>query len=93
MLAATFVRLIAAALLAFAGMTTLRYRPTRIWRAVSLMATAALWLASIWIVRTAIPYPRDYELPSLSIVASSVFIAALAADELIGGDLRRYFKL
>ncbi|MGB8519041.1 MAG: hypothetical protein WCD38_02645 [Candidatus Tumulicola sp.] len=46
--------------------------------------------ASLWIVVTSIPYPKDPGIPTFSIVASAVLVSALAIEELIGPDLRRF---
>jgi len=58
------------------------------------IAAAAIALpffaASLWIVVTTIPYPKDPGVPTFSIVASAVFVSALAVEELIGADLRRF---
>jgi hypothetical protein len=89
-----FVRLIAASLLALGGMTLVRARRrTPRWLAVHVVLAVVLWAAALWTVRAAFPYPRNEEVPSLTIVATAVFIAALAADELIGSELRRFFRL
>jgi hypothetical protein len=89
-----FVRLTAASLLALGGMTLVRTRRrTPRWLVLYVVAAVVLWAVALWTVRSAFPYPRTQEVPSLSIVATAVFIAALAADELIGSDLRRFFRL
>jgi hypothetical protein len=88
------LRLIAASLLALVGMSLIR-SPRRTPRRLTLYVAAAvvLWAAALWIVRSAFPYALNEEVQSLSIVATAVFIAALAADELIGSDLRRFLRL
>lgn len=48
-----------------------------------------LFFASLWVVVTTIPYPKDPGVPTFSIVASAVFVSALAIEELIGSDIRR----
>lgn len=49
-----------------------------------------LFAASLWIVVTTIPYPKDPGMPTFSIVASAVFVSALAIEELVGADVRRF---
>jgi hypothetical protein len=79
-----------AVLIAFAGMTIIKSRKRSLagWTA-RLLLSIPLFLAALWIVLLAIPYPVDPGLPTFSIVGSAVLVAGLAAEELIGADLRR----
>ena len=61
------------------------------WIAAAAIALP-LFAASLWIVVTTIPYPKDPAMPTFSIVASAVFVSALAIEELIGPDLRRFLR-
>jgi hypothetical protein len=79
-----------AVLVAFLGMTIVKSqrRTVATW-AVRLLVSIPLFLAALWIVLLAIPYPVDPGAPTFSIVGSAVLIAGLAAEELVGTDLRR----
>ena len=86
------MRLVAATALALAGMVAVKtpfFTGARRWL-VAAAISLPLFLAALWIVVTAIPYPNDPAVPTFSIVASGVFVAALAVEELIGADLRRF---
>jgi hypothetical protein len=82
--------LIGAASIAFVGMTIIKssHRSAAAW-AVRLLLSIPLFLVSLWIVLLAIPYPADPGTPTFSIVGSAVLIAGLAAEELVGADVRR----
>jgi hypothetical protein len=84
------VLLMGAVLVAFLGMTIIksRRRSLTAW-AVRLLLSIPLFLTALWIVFLAIPYPVDPGAPTLSIVGSAVLIAGLAAEELVGADVRR----
>lgn len=60
------------------------------WIAIATLAVP-LFAASLWLVVTTIPQPKDPGVPTFSIVASAVFVGALAVEELIGADVRRFF--
>jgi len=60
---------------------------------VKLLVAAPLFVASLWIVYHAIPNAALLGNETLSILATFVLLAALAADELIGTDLRRLFGI
>jgi len=76
--------------IAFVGMTLAKSQHGRIAaRIVRWILAISLLLAALWIVVKAIPYPRDPGMPTFSIVGSAVLIAGLAAEELIGADVRR----
>jgi hypothetical protein len=79
-----------AVLVAFLGMTIVKSqrRTVAAW-ALRLLVSIPLFLAALWIVLLAIPYPVDPGAPTFSIVGSAVLIAGLAAEELVGTDLRR----
>jgi hypothetical protein len=79
-----------AALIAFVGMTLVKSRRRNVaaWT-VRLLLSLPLFLAALWVVLLAIPYPLDPGAPTFSIVGSAVLIAGLAAEELVGTDLRR----
>jgi hypothetical protein len=64
------------------------------WRRWLIAAIVALpfFAASLWVVVTTIPYPSDPGMPTFSIVASAVFVSALAIEELVGADVRRLFS-
>ena len=89
-----FARFGGAILVAFAGMVLIktRRRPALPWilRAVSALV---LFVAALWIVYVALPYPADPGMPTYSIVGSAVLIAGLAAEELIGADIRRVLRM
>ena len=91
---AEFVRFGGAVLTAFAGMILIksRRRPPLPWLARALVA-AALFAVAVWTVYFAIPYPADPGMPTFSIVASAIFIAALAAEEFVGADIRRVLRI
>jgi hypothetical protein len=82
--------LMGAVLISFVGMTIIKSarRGLTGWT-VRLLLSVPLFLAALWIVFLAIPYPIDPGAPTLSIVGSAVLIAGLAAEELIGADVRR----
>ena len=82
--------LVGAVLIAFVGMTIIKSarRGLAGW-SVRLLLSIPLFLAALWIVFLAIPYPVDPGAPTLSIVGSAVLIAGLAAEELVGADVRR----
>jgi len=61
----------------------------RRWIAAAAIALP-LFFASLWVVVTTIPYPKDPGVPTFSIVASAVFVSALAVEELIGAEVRRF---
>lgn len=84
-------QLVGAIVLAFAGMIAIKSRFSDRWQRWILRAVIALPLfaASLWLVVTTIPYPQDPGIPTFSIVASAVFVGALAIEELIGADVRR----
>jgi hypothetical protein len=82
--------LMGAVLIAFVGMTIIKSarRGLTGWT-VRLLLSVPLFLAALWIVFLAIPYPIDPGAPTLSIVGSAVLIAGLAVEELVGADVRR----
>ena len=79
-----------AVLIAFAGMTIVKSRRRTVvaWT-VRLLLSIPLFLVALWIVFLAIPFPIDPGAPTFSIVGSAVLVAGLAAEELIGADVRR----
>ena len=93
-MAAEFARLIGAVLVAFAGMVLVksRRRPPLPWL-VRGIAALALFAAALWIVYLAVPYPADPAMPTYTIVGSAVLIAALAAEEFVGADIRRLLRI
>jgi len=90
----TIARLAGAIVLAFAAIAVVKSRhrgaPALVARAV---AGLALGFAAVWIVFWAFPDPAAVGTETLSIVATVVFVAALAAEELIGNDVRRMLGL
>jgi hypothetical protein len=66
-------------------------RPSQRWWAWSVRALLALpfFGATLWLVVASVPYPRDPGMPTLSIVATAVFVCGLAVEELVGADVRR----
>ena len=84
-----------AIVLALAGMIAIKTRWAGRWHGWPLRLTLALPLfaASLWLVVTAIPYPADPGMPTFSIVASAVFVSALAIEELLGPDVRRFLGI
>jgi hypothetical protein len=52
-----------------------------------------LFVAALWLVVLSIPYPHDPGVPTVSIVASAVFVTGLAIEELIGADVRRFLGM
>jgi peptidoglycan/LPS O-acetylase OafA/YrhL len=91
---AEFARFTCAVLLAFAGMILVKSqrRPVLPWLARTL-AAAALFVAALWIVYVALPYPTEPGMPALTIVGSAVLIAGLAAEEFVGADIRRILRM
>jgi hypothetical protein len=87
-------RLVGAISIAFAGITVVKSRRASIrqWAAWIARLTVALPLfaVALWLVVVTVPYPHDPGLPTLSIVASIVFVTGLAIEELIGADVRRF---
>jgi hypothetical protein len=83
-----------AVLVAFLGMTIVKSgrRSVAGWTG-RLLISIPLFLGALWIVLLAIPYPLDPGAPTFSIVGSAVLIAGLAAEELIGADVRRALRL
>jgi hypothetical protein len=90
-------RLIGAILIAFAGMAVVKSRRATIrpwWRLITRAVIALpLFAIALWLVVVTIPYPRDPGMPTLSIVASAVFVTGLAIEELIGPDVRRFLGI
>lgn len=84
-------RLAVAVLIAFVGMIVVKSRRRRTLVAWILRLAIALPLfaAALLLVFVTIPYPRDSGAPTLTIVASAVLIGGLAAEELIGAEIRR----
>ena len=84
-------QLVGAILLAFAGMVAVKSHFSDRWHRWIVRAAIALPLfaASLWLVVTTIPFPQDPGVPTFSIVASAVFVSALALEELVGADVRR----
>jgi len=68
-------------------------KPSQRWWGWTVRALLALPLlgGALWLVVVSIPYPHDPGMPTLSIVATAVFISGLAIEELIGADVRRLF--
>lgn len=67
-------------------------RPALPWLARTL-AAVALFVAALWIVYIAIPYPTAPSTPAFTIVGSAVLIAGLAAEEFVGADIRRTLRM
>jgi ABC-type transporter Mla subunit MlaD len=87
-------RLIAATVVAFAGMAVVKsQRHTVTSWIVRAVVALPLFVVALWLVLLAIPYPRDPGMPTFSIVASAVFVTALGIDELIGSHVRRLFGI
>ncbi|MBV8489365.1 MAG: hypothetical protein JO199_02455 [Candidatus Eremiobacteraeota bacterium] len=86
----TLAQLVGAILVGFLAIAIARSsrRTVASWL-VRLAIAIPLFLASLWIVFRAIPNAAVIGAEALSIVATFVLLAALAADELIGADLRR----
>jgi hypothetical protein len=86
----TLAQLAGAIVIAFVAIALVRsaLRGTIAWL-VRLVVAGALLVASLWIVYRAIPNAAALGTETLSIVATLVLLAGLAADELIGADLRR----
>lgn len=84
--------LIGAVLFAFAGMVIIKSskRTAGSW-AVRFVLSIPLFIVALCIVLFSIPYPLDPGVPTLSIVGSAVLVAGLAAEELVGADVRRKF--
>jgi hypothetical protein len=66
-------------------------RPALPWLARTL-AAVVLFVAALWIVYIAIPYPAP-STPAFTIVGSAVLIAGLAAEEFVGADIRRVLRM
>jgi hypothetical protein len=92
--AAEFARYGVAILAAFAGMVLIksRRRPVLPWLARAL-AAALLFVAALWIVYAATPFPVNPAMPAFTIVGSAVLIAGLAAEEFVGADIRRILRM
>ncbi len=89
-------RLIGAISIAFAGMTVVKARRSlRPWWMWIVRAAIALplFVVALWLVVVTVPYPSDPGMPTLSIVASAVFVTGLAIEELIGADVRRFLGI
>ncbi len=90
-------RLIGAISIAFTGMTVIKSQRAPLQRWWWLIARAVialpLFAIALWLVVVTIPYPRDPGMPTLSIVASAVFVTGLAIEELIGADVRRFLGI
>jgi len=80
-------------LTAFVGMTVLRsrLRTPRAWAFRIGFAAVAFGTALYMVLRT-IPFLAD-PIPTFSIVASTVLVTGLAAEELLGSDIRRKLGL
>jgi hypothetical protein len=93
-MALEFAHLAGAVLAAFAGMVLVKSRrdSPMLWL-LRAAAAMALFAGALWIVYGAIPYPADQSVPTFSIVGSAVLIAGLAADELVGADIRHLFRM
>ena len=69
-----------------------RRRPTPPWLVRASIALA-LFVAALWVVYFAVPYPSDPGMPTFSIVGSAVLIAGLAVEEFVGADIRRILRM
>ncbi len=67
-------------------------RPPLHWLARAL-AAAMLFVAALWIVYVATPYPTGPAMPAFTIVGSAALIAGLAAEEFVGADIRRILRM
>jgi hypothetical membrane protein len=61
--------------------------------AARLAVAVILFAVALWMVYTSFPFPAYAGTETISIVASAVFVAGLAVDELIGSDIRKIFGL